>query len=64
MTDRNYTLLVARYDDEPSAQDDFTSIKSMDDVRLVAALVLSRDADGNVHVKEHGGKLVAKGTAV
>ncbi|MCR2764443.1 DUF1269 domain-containing protein [Microbacterium sp. zg.B48] len=64
MTDRNYELLVASYDDEQSAQEDFSSIKSLDDVRLVAAVVLSRDTDGNVHVKEHGGKFVAKGTAI
>ncbi|QEE61144.1 DUF1269 domain-containing protein [Salinibacterium sp. dk2585] len=64
MTDRNFELLVASYDDEQTAKEDFSSLKELDDVRVVAAVVLSRDADGNVHVKEHGGRFVANGTAV
>ena len=31
---------------------------------VVAAVVLSRDADGKVEVKEHGGGLVRRGTAI
>ncbi len=64
MTDRNYTLFVAAYDDEASAQADFTTIKELDDVAVVAAVVLSRDADGKVEVKEHGGGLITRGTAI
>lgn len=64
MTDRNLELLVATYDDEGSAHEDFSFIKSMDDLNVVAAIVLTRDADGNMHVKEHGGRIVAYGTAV
>lgn len=64
MADRNYTLLVAAYDDEASARADFTIIKDMDDVAVVAAVVLSRDADGRVEVKEHGGGLITRGSAI
>lgn len=64
MADRNYTLLIAAYDDEASARADFTAIKDVDDVAVVAAVVLSRDADGKVEVKEHGGGLISRGTAI
>ena len=64
MADRNSTLLVATYDDESAAQSDFTTIKSLDDVSVVAAVVLTRDADGKVKVKEHGGRIIAYGTAI
>jgi len=64
MADRNYTLLIAAYDDEASAREDFTAIKHVDDVAVVAAVVLSRDADGEVAVKEHGGGLISRGTAI
>ena len=63
MMDRNYELLVASYDEEDSAQEDFTSIKSLDDLTVVAAVVLSRGDDGKVEVRAHGGRLVAYGTA-
>ncbi|WP_314506868.1 DUF1269 domain-containing protein [uncultured Microbacterium sp.] len=64
MADPNYTLLIAAYDDEASARADFTAIKDVDDVAVVAAVVLSRDADGKVAVKEHGGGLISRGTAI
>ena len=64
MADRNYTLLIAAYDDEASASANFTAIKHVDDVAVVAAVVLSRDADGEVAVKEHGGGLISRGTAI
>jgi len=64
MADPNYTLLIAAYDDEASARADFTAIKDVDDVAVVAAVVLSRDADGKVEVKEHGGGLISRGTAI
>lgn len=64
MADPNYTLLVATYDDESSAQTDFTAMKSLDDLSVVAAVVLSRDSEGRVHVKEHGGRIIAYGTAL
>jgi uncharacterized membrane protein len=65
MADRNYTLLVAAYgDDDSAAAEDFKTVKGMGDAAVVAAVVLSRDPSGNVEVKEHGGGLVAGGTAV
>jgi uncharacterized membrane protein len=64
MTDRNYVLIVAAYGDEATAAADFTRIKDVDDLSVVAAVVLSRDSDGKVEVKEHGGGLVRKGTAI
>lgn len=64
MTDRNYELFVAAYDDEAAAKADFTTIKALEDTAVVAAVVLSRDPEGKVEVKEHGGGLISKGTAI
>ena len=64
MADPNYALFVAAYDDEASASADFETIKSLEDVAVTAAVVLSRDSSGKVDVKEHGGGLVAGGTTV
>jgi uncharacterized membrane protein len=65
MADRNYVLLIAAYgNDAEAASEDFKSLKSVGDAAVVAATVLSRDADGNVEAKEHGGGVVAGGTTV
>jgi uncharacterized membrane protein len=65
MSDQNVSLVVAAYgDDTSAAAEDFRAIKKMDDVAVVAAVVLDRDAAGKVNVKEHGGGLVAAGSAV
>ena len=64
MTDRNYILFVAAYDDEAAAEADFTSIKDVEDTAVAAAVVLSRDSAGKVEVKEHGGGLIRNGTAL
>jgi uncharacterized membrane protein len=64
MADPNYTLLVAAYDNEATAEQDFAAIKEMDDLSVVAAVVLSRDEAGKVEVKEHGGGLIKRGTAL
>jgi uncharacterized membrane protein len=64
MAERNFVLFVAAYDDEGAARADFAEIKSLEDTAVVAAAVLSRDADGKVEVKEHGGRLVKRGTAI
>src|SRR4051794_37923016 len=64
MTDRNYVLFVAAYEEEDSAKNDFTAIKSLEETAVVAAVVLSRDRDGTVEVREHGGGLVKRGTAI
>ena len=65
MSNQNVSLVVAAYGDDTSAAgEDFRAIKELDDVAVVAAVVLDRDAEGKVHVKEHGGGLVAAGSAV
>jgi len=64
MADRNYTLFIGAYDDEASARADFATIKDLDDLAVEAAVVLSRDAQGKVEVKEHGGGLISRGTAI
>ncbi len=56
MADRNLILYVASYLDEDSASQDFTLLKSasdLDELKVVAAAVVSRDEDGKVKVKEH-----------
>ncbi|AWB92459.1 DUF1269 domain-containing protein [Aeromicrobium chenweiae] len=63
MTDRHYSLLVAAYDDQSAAREDFKALKSVDDLDVVAAVVLSRNAEGTVEAREHGGKLIRYGTA-
>jgi len=64
MTERNLILYVASYgDDVAGAASDFAAIKALGDTAVVAAVVLERDAAGEVTVKEHGGGLVAGGTA-
>jgi uncharacterized membrane protein len=60
----NFDLFVAAYADEKATADDFESIKELDDIAVVAAVVLQRDGGGKVTVKEHGGSLVKGGTAV
>ena len=65
MTNQNVSLVVAANgDDTSAAAEDFKAIKKMEDVAVVAAVVLDRDAAGKVNVKEHGGGLVAAGSAV
>jgi uncharacterized membrane protein len=60
----NFDLFVATYADEGAADDDFKAIKELDDIAVIAAVVLQRDGEGKVTVKEHGGSLVKGGTAV
>lgn len=67
MAGDNLALYVAAYDDSVSANDDFLSLKEAQDttdLEVVAAAVLSRDADGKVDVKEHGTGEVAAGTGL
>src|SRR5262245_59327468 len=65
MADKNLVLLAAAYgDDDAAAAEDFATLKELGDTAVVAAVVLARSADGEVEVKEHGGGLVAGGTAV
>lgn len=62
--EKNVDLFVAAYGDEGAAVDDFEAIKELDDIAVVAAVLIQRDAEGKVTVKEHGGSLVKGGTAV
>ncbi len=64
MEERNYELLVGTYDDETTAREDFESLRSMDDVHVVGAVVLSRNSEGKVEVKEHGGHTVSAGAGI
>jgi uncharacterized membrane protein len=65
MADRNLVLLVAGYEgDATAAADDFAGLKEIGDVAVLAAVVLDRDAEGEIDVKEHGGGLVAGGTTL
>ena len=52
----NLVLYVAAYSDATSAQTDFQTLKDAegDDLEVVGAVVMSRDADGNVDVLESG----------
>ena len=62
MEEPNYVLYVASYGDDVSgAAEDFEAIKALDDTAVVAAVVLDRDAEGKVTVKEHGGSTVGGG---
>ena len=56
MTDDNMTLYVASYSDATTAKDDFEALKAArgDDLAIIGAVVMSRDADGNVDVLEIG----------
>ena len=56
MSNENLMLYVATYSDESSAGADFDLLKASrdaDEVKVIAAVVASRDADGKVEVKEH-----------
>ncbi len=65
MTEANLVLFVATYgEDAGAAQEDFEAIRKIGDAAVLAAVVLRRDADGKVDVKEHGGGLVAAGTGL
>lgn len=65
MAGPNLILFVATYgDDTGAANDDFQALQGLGDTAVVAAVVLARDAAGEVDVKEHGGGLVAAGTTV
>jgi uncharacterized membrane protein len=55
-TGDNLVLYVAAYSDAASANKDFQSLKDAEgkDLEVVGAVVMSRDADGNVDVLESG----------
>jgi len=63
MSDDNLALYVAAYGDAASAKQDFESLKDAqgDDFEIEGAVVMSRDADGNVDVLEKGDEDTAAG---
>ena len=66
MTEMNLALYVAGYADAASAKEDFDDLKAAqgDDLAVVAAVVMSRDADGKVDVLEKGTGQVAGGSLI
>jgi len=62
-TGDNLALYVAAYSDATAAKQDFDSLKAAegDDLGIVGAVVMSRDADGKVDVLEVGDGDVAAG---
>lgn len=66
MTDMSLALYVAGYADATAAEEDFDDLKAAqgDDLAVVAAVVMSRDADGKVDVLEKGTGQVAAGSLI
>lgn len=56
MSDENLILYVAAYDEADIAADDFEALKALEgnDLSIVGAVVMNRDADGKVDVLEVG----------
>jgi len=66
MTTKNLALVVGSYDDTALASEDYEALRSGQDAggyEIIGAVVLVRDKDGKVQVKEHGDKSVGKGAA-
>ncbi|MGH1550726.1 DUF1269 domain-containing protein [Leifsonia poae] len=66
MADKNLVLVVGAYDDESAAESDYQSLKedqAAGQFDIVGAVVMSRDDDGKVEVKEHETGTVGKGAA-
>ena len=63
MNGDNLMLCVAAYDDADSAGADFNALKALEgpDLEVLGAVVMNRDADGNVDVLEVGDGTVAEG---
>ena len=66
MAEENLALYVASYADATSAKADFQSLKDAEgaDLAIVGAVVMSRDADGNVDVLAKGDGTVAAGAVL
>jgi len=66
MNGQNLALYVAAYSDATSAQADFEALKNAegDDLKVEAAVVMSRDADGKVDVLEEGDGDTAGGAVI
>jgi len=62
---RNLLLYVAAYGNNAAgAKADYGALKELDDVAVIASVVLSRGADGKVDVDEHGGMQVGRGATL
>jgi len=63
MSGDNLVLYVGTYSDASAAQQDFEALKAAegDDLEVVGAVVMSRDADGKVDVLESGDEHVSRG---
>lgn len=66
MSEDNLALYVAAYSDADSANKDFQSLKDAegDDLKILGAVVMSRDADGNVDVLSQGGGETGAGAVI
>jgi uncharacterized membrane protein len=66
VAEQNLVLYVASYADATSAKEDFDDLKAAqgDDLDVVGAVVMSRDADGTVDVLEKGTGQVAAGSLI
>lgn len=66
MGTKNLALVVGSYDDTAAASHDYQALRSGQDAggyEVIGAVVLDRDKDGKVQVKEHGDKSVGHGAA-
>src|SRR6185312_5607257 len=64
-TDMNLVLYVAMYgEDTAAAKQDYQALKKLDDVGVIASVVLTREANGDVDVDEHGGMQVGRGATL
>jgi uncharacterized membrane protein len=64
MGTKNLTLVVGSYDDAETASQDYQALRSGQDAggyEVLGAVVLVRDKEGKVQVKEHGDKSVGHG---
>src|SRR6185437_12796154 len=62
---RNLLLYVAAYGGNTAAATaDYKALKELDDVAVIASVVLTREADGKVDVDEHGGMQVGRGATL
>lgn len=67
MSDAPIDLYIAGYSDPGAAKEDFDALKEAQREGIVfidGAILVSRDADGTMHVKEAGDAHVFKGTSV
>ncbi|HEY2869241.1 MAG TPA: DUF1269 domain-containing protein [Gaiellales bacterium] len=61
----NLVLYIAAYgDDDAAARKDYGALKQLDDYAVIASVVLTRKASGEVDVDEHGGMQVGRGATL